>query len=72
MKKTFLFLALAIAITSCGKESNTVPSKTTEIGKYTIVEIDGCEYIEFDHGYGSSRVHTLVHKGNCFNHGTLQ
>jgi len=72
MKKIMLFVIAGAVLASCGKESNAVSTKTTEIGKYSIVEIDGCEYIEYDNGFASRRVHTLVHKGNCFNHGSFK
>ena len=72
MKKLMLFVIAGAVLASCGKESNVVSTKTSEIGAYDIVEIDGCEYIEFDDGIGSGRVHTLVHKGNCFNHGSFK
>lgn len=32
-----------------------------------IVEIEGCEYIEFDWGITDQRVYSLTHKGNCKN-----
>jgi hypothetical protein len=72
MKKIMLFVVGLAVLSSCREESNVVSTKTAEIGKYSIVEIDGCEYIEFDNGIGSGRVHTLVHKGNCFNHGYIK
>lgn len=46
------------------------PSGTrTETGKgYTILEIDGCQYIEVSFGTGSNvGYYSLTHKGNCNN-----
>lgn len=31
------------------------------------VEIEGCEYLEYDSGRADQRVYSLTHKGNCKN-----
>ena len=39
-----------------------------EIGSFSIVVIDGCEYLEYRRGNGNTAVYSLTHKGNCKNH----
>lgn len=34
---------------------------------YSIVTIDGCEYIKVDDGFAQCRVFSITHKGNCKN-----
>lgn len=38
---------------------------TTKLGDYDVKVIDECEYIEYSHGLGESRVYSITHKGNC-------
>jgi len=68
MKKVLLFVGLAVAIVSCGpQEPIEGGTKSGSIGEYTIVLIDGCEYLEYRKGMGENRVYSLTHKGNCNN-----
>jgi len=58
-----------IGIVSCGpRQPIEGSSKSGQIGDYSIVIIDGCEYLEYRAGAGESRVYSLTHKGNCNNH----
>lgn len=34
---------------------------------FRTITIEGCEYIEYDHGILDQRVYSLTHKGNCRN-----
>ena len=69
MNKALLIIVCTIGIVSCGQGPPIDGSnKTGEIGDYTIVVIDGCEYLEYRRGGGESAVYSLTHKGNCNNH----
>lgn len=48
---------------------NVKPFDPKTLGKgYSIVSIDGCDYIKYDAEHlGETRVVALVHKGNCRN-----
>ncbi len=68
MKKVILFIGLAVAMVSCGpSQPIDGGTKTGSIGDYTIIVIDGCEYLEYRKGMGENRVYSLSHKGNCNN-----
>ena len=67
MKKLVFVLGIVSLMFSCTKP--TVPVKTSNIvtnegnNPIRIVEIEGCEYLEFEQGHQYS----LCHKGNCKN-----
>ena len=67
MKKFIFVLGIVSLMFSCNEP--TVPTKPTNIvtkegnNKLRIVEIEGCEYLEFEQGHQYS----LCHKGNCKN-----
>lgn len=49
-------------------ELNPKPAGTStkvRFGDYNIKTIDGCEYVEYDEGFGDSHVYSITHKGNC-------
>lgn len=60
MKK--LLVVLAFGLFSCDDSNRTIND-----GNYKTKIIKSCEYIEFDYGYGNTRVYSLTHKGNCSN-----
>ena len=69
MKKVLFIFACTMGMVSCGPRQPIEGSnKTGSIGDYTIVVIDGCEYLEYRKGGGESAVYSLTHKGNCKNH----
>jgi hypothetical protein len=51
---------------ACGQSPSTERRTETQ-GNYSVVVIDGCEYIECDYGLLDQRVYSLTHKGNCSN-----
>lgn len=58
--RTFAFayvLLVAVIFYGCNQKNN----HTYQEGKYTIVEIDSCEYVLSDVYAGNS----ICHKGNC-------
>lgn len=72
MKKLIFVLGVISLLFSCTEQTvpeQTVPVKSTNIvtseGNNTIriVEIEGCEYLEYERGHQYS----LCHKGNCKN-----
>ena len=65
--KTIIILLLAITLISC-KTGPEGEGRVITNDNYVIVTIDGCEYIEFDHGVLDQSVYSLTHKGNCKNH----
>jgi len=66
MKKTlFSFLAIILLLCSCDNKTKEGSFSINTIGDYNIVEIDKCEYIEYDQGLIEYRVYSLTHKGNC-------
>jgi hypothetical protein len=68
MKNLFLaaIVVFAIFTLGCG-ESPKAETRTGTKSNYSIVTIDGCEYIECDYGIWDQRVYSLTHKGNCKN-----
>lgn len=75
MRKVFLLATFLLALTSCN-EKLPEPNKSAVVSStiygperdfYTIIKIDGCEYIRWTSSY-SGTVLGLVHKGNCSNH----
>jgi hypothetical protein len=60
------FTLMLLMIVSCTPQAPG--QSTTSYGDYTIKVIDGCEYLEYDHGFLQDRVYSLTHKGNCKNH----
>lgn len=65
MKKTLLIIICAMGMVSCVKNPIKGSNKTGEIGDYTVIVIDGCEYLEYRKGDGNTAVYSLTHKGNC-------
>jgi len=65
MKKILVLAISVLALSSCEIEGG---SKTGEMGDFTFRTIEGCEYIEYDHGCGEGHVYSITHKGNCKNH----
>lgn len=71
VKWFFGLVSVMLIFTSC--EQQKEPAKEDLVKSeyvqddYSIVTIDGCEYIEFDQGYGQYRVYSMIHKGNCKN-----
>ena len=67
MKKLIFVLGVVSLMFSCTEQ--TVPVKSTNIvtrggnNAIRIVEIEGCEYLEYEQGHQYS----LCHKGNCKN-----
>lgn len=61
-----LILLLALLVVGCGP---TPEGKREEKDGYTILVIDGCEYIEVESGVrlASNYSYSLTHKGNCKN-----
>tara|TARA_B110000238_G_scaffold190549_1_gene223873 strand:- start:1697 stop:1987 length:291 start_codon:yes stop_codon:yes gene_type:complete len=69
MKKAIYFISLLL-LTSCTEDSVTEQeSATTGDYKVTIVEFDGCEYVNFKKNWSASS--SVTHKGNCKNHNYL-
>jgi hypothetical protein len=69
MKKVLFIIVCAMGMVSCGpRQPIEGSSKSGQIGDYTIVVIDGCEYLEYRRGSGNTAVYSLTHKGNCNNH----
>jgi hypothetical protein len=68
MKNLFLAAVVAFAIFSlgCGQSPSTERRMETK-NNYSVIVIDGCEYIECDYGILAQRVYSLTHKGNCKN-----
>lgn len=61
----FLFIALLAAI-GCDSPNQSRRSDEAENGKrYNTVEIDSCQYVEYDAGIFDQRVYAITHKGNC-------
>jgi len=59
-------IVLVLIMASCDKiPQGDSRQKTND--NYTIVTIDGCEYLEYDQGILAQRVYSLTHKGNCKN-----
>ena len=68
MNKILFIVVCAMGMVSCGpKQPIEGSSKSGQIGDYSVVNIDGCEYLEYRAGAGESRVQSLTHKGNCKN-----
>lgn len=70
MKKAIciLIFAISLVVISCKKvdDTNVTGSITSAGRQYHIIELDGCEYIEYDNGYsGASNGYAITHKGNC-------
>ena len=76
MKKlllTVIIVSLGPIIISCTSEETSCTNKETELpeakvesdlGKFKVIIIDHCEYIEYD----KDTVYSIAHKGNCKNH----
>ncbi len=62
MKKYLIALCLLFSC-GCGKED----LREKHNSSLRTVEIEGCEYLEFDKGALDNRVFSLTHKGNCKN-----
>ena len=60
MKYLFLLFVSAFLV-SCDPSSESVAAEANEIN------IDGCQYLQYDQGLLDQRVYSLAHKGNCKN-----
>lgn len=65
MNNMFIVLFLMCIFSGCEKPSGVREVHSSK--SYSIVVIDGCEYIECDYGMLETRVYSLTHKGNCKN-----
>lgn len=65
--KTKLLLITSIIIVGCKLPSPKGEGKVNTSDNYSIITIDGCEYIEYDKGVFDQRVYSLTHKGDCKN-----
>lgn len=68
MKKLIVLMICLVAALqmACDQPSGTrTPFAGSAATK--ILEIEGCEYIEYDSGIADQRVYSLTHKGNCKN-----
>lgn len=61
MAKLFAVALLMFVSVGCEGEDKNIKENGRN---YLIVEIDGCEYVFYEVGYGAG----LAHKGNCKNH----
>lgn len=69
MKKAIYCISLLL-LTSCAEDSVTEQeSIVTDDYEVTIVEFDGCEYVNFKKNWISG--YSVTHKGNCKNHNYL-
>ncbi len=63
-----LLVLLSFAIISCDqiqeKSLENVQKIKESVPEYTVVVIDGCEYLRLEHTHGYA---SLTHKGNCKN-----
>lgn len=59
---------VALLLSGCSF-SEPPKGERKHLESYTIVEIDGCEYIEVEVGarYANNYAYSLTHKGNCKN-----
>ena len=66
MKNYSLLICLILFLVSCTKQSKE--SKKYK-DNFTIRVIDGCEYLEYEHGTTASNAYTysITHKGDCKN-----
>ena len=65
--KSFYIVVFMVTLSILGCDS-TVKEVNDSYGfDYSIVIIDGCEYIKVDEGVGHCRFFSLTHKGNCKN-----
>lgn len=63
--KMFFVVLVAILFFGC---TDTIDAPKKETGRgYSIILIDGCEYIVVDEGFGNHRVYAIAHKGDCKN-----
>ena len=60
----YLFI-LTVCLLSCAKTPQRVDN--ADSSEFSVIEIDGCEYIYYDRGFGDVRVYGITHKGNCKN-----
>jgi hypothetical protein len=61
---TVCTLLTTFILCSCNPQPKNGSTQTRN-GDYSTKVIDGCEYIEYDHGVFDCRVYSLTHKGNC-------
>ncbi len=57
----FLLSVLALFMTGCGPQ--TLDTKESETGAFSIIRVDGCQYLVRKSGYTGY----MAHKGNCDN-----
>ena len=73
MKKlllTVIIVSLGLIVISCTNVETELPAAKVEsdLGKFKVIIIDHCEYLEYDKGIGEFAVYSIAHKGNCKNH----
>lgn len=57
-----VYAMLVAGVSSCSKGDEL--KNVNKFEKYEVIEIDGCEYIQYGSAYGTLHV---THKGNCKN-----
>jgi hypothetical protein len=62
--KTIILITSLLCLFACDESEQ----KSRPLGKYSVIELEGCEYLEYDYGLFDQRVYSLTHKGNCKNH----
>lgn len=66
IKSLTVICVVLVNVFICGCESSVESENSRDTSdNYSIVELDGCEYIECDYGIFDQRVYSLTHKGNC-------
>lgn len=66
MKTKLIAFIILISISFCNctkRGAENVPNG--QIGNYNTIEIDSCEYLEYDFWILDQRVYSFTHKGNC-------
>ena len=65
MKSKYLALTISVLLlTACDYRNTTVVVDRTGKYSYSVINIDGCEYLKCEVQGGS----VIIHKGNCTNH----
>lgn len=57
-----VYAMLVVGVSSCSRCDKL--KNVNEFERYEVIEIDGCEYIQYCSAYGTLHV---THKGNCKN-----
>lgn len=69
MKKSIIILAIVLLVSCRRIHTGERYTKETTAPEhdYTVVSIEGCQYIEVNAGIGDNQVYSLTHKGDCTN-----